>query len=162
MKYLLASLRVLLAVTLGAFVALALPSMAHAQDVPQISSTMKKMLGALPLADMKDDVQALVPALKKTQCGGGLKGCYFTKSGILQLYYFTDGKLQETFLLVDRLRVGDRQDARRRAGHRARQLLQRVVAGVRGGRATGGACQSERLHQAHRAALTPFQEGCIP
>lgn len=79
---------------------LALHTPARADDAPGISSTMKKMLGALPIADMKDDVQALVPALKKTSCGSALKGCYFTKSGALQLYYFTDGKLQETFLLV--------------------------------------------------------------
>ncbi len=88
----------LLAAALWALALVAAP--ARAADVPEISSTMKKMLGALPIADMKDDVEKLVPALKKTTCGGGLTGCYHTKSGILQLYYFTDGKLQETFLLV--------------------------------------------------------------
>ncbi|RYE86693.1 MAG: lectin, partial [Oxalobacteraceae bacterium] len=79
----------LLTLVLGALAALTGAAPTRAADMPEISPTLKKMLGALPLAEMKDDIQALVPALKKTECGNGLKGCYHTKSGVLQLYYFT-------------------------------------------------------------------------
>lgn len=87
----------LLKAALPVVAALALHAPAQAQ---QISPVVKKMLGALPIAEMKDEVVALIPALEKTPCGGGLKGCYMTRSGALQLYFFTDGKLQETFVLV--------------------------------------------------------------
>ena len=73
---------------------------ARADDMPHISAPLKKMLGALPIADMRDDVQGMVGALKKTSCGGGLTGCYATKSGPLQLYFFTSKNAQQTFLLV--------------------------------------------------------------
>jgi hypothetical protein len=92
--------KTLLNLTLWALGAMALQVPARASDIPQISDPLKKMLGALPIDGVKDQVHALVPALKKTSCGGGLSGCYMTKSGELQLYYFTDGKLQETFMLV--------------------------------------------------------------
>lgn len=84
----------------AALCALALPLAAQAQGAPQISPTLHKMLGALPIADVKDDMKGLVAALKKTQCGGGLTGCYMTKSSGMQLYFLTDGRLQQTFLLV--------------------------------------------------------------
>ena len=80
--------------------ALALPMPAHAQAMPEITPSLKKMLGALPIADIKDDVQKMVGALKKTGCGGDLTGCYATKSGPLQLYFFTSKNAQQTFLLV--------------------------------------------------------------
>lgn len=75
-------------------------SPAHAQDMPEITPSLKKMLGALPIADLKDEVQHLVGTLKKTACGGGLSGCYATTSGPLQLYFFTSGSARQTFLLV--------------------------------------------------------------
>lgn len=62
---------------------------AQAQDVPEISLSLKNMLGALPIADIRDEVQGMVKVLKKTTCGAELKGCYSTKSGPLQLYFFT-------------------------------------------------------------------------
>lgn len=73
---------------------------AQAQSTPEITPSLKKMLGALPMADMKDDVQKMVGTLKKTSCGGSLTGCYATKSGPLQLYFFTSSNAQQTFLLV--------------------------------------------------------------
>ncbi len=80
------------------FAFLALP--AQAQDFPDISPSLKKMLGGLPIADIKDDMAQLVGSLKKTSCGGGLTGCYATKSGVMQLYFFTSSKAQQTFVLV--------------------------------------------------------------
>lgn len=74
--------------------------LASADNGPQISPALKKMLGGLPIAGMKDEVNQLVGTLKKTACGGGLSGCYATKSGPLQLYFFTSGTQQQTFLLV--------------------------------------------------------------
>lgn len=65
--------------------------LASADNGPQISPTLKKMLGGLPIAGMKDEVNQLVGTLKKTACGSGLSGCYATKSGPLQLYFFTSG-----------------------------------------------------------------------
>lgn len=50
----------------------------QAQNAPDISPTLKNMLGALPLAEAKEQLQGMVGDLKKTSCGGGLKGCYFT------------------------------------------------------------------------------------
>lgn len=77
-----------------------LPMSAHADGMPEISPSLKKLLGGLPIADLKDDVQGLVGALKKTPCGGGLTGCYATQSGPLQLYFFSSKQAQQTFLLV--------------------------------------------------------------
>lgn len=72
---------------------------AHAQAMPQISPSLKKMLGALPIAGLKNEVENLVGGLKKTSCAN-LTGCYATKSGDLQLYFFTSQNAQQTFLLV--------------------------------------------------------------
>lgn len=72
----------------------------HAQSVPEITPSLKKMLGGLPIAEAKDQVQGMVGALKKTSCGGNFTGCYMTQSGPLQLYFFTSGTSQQTLLLV--------------------------------------------------------------
>lgn len=79
---------------------LVLHTPAQAQGMPEITPSLKKMLGALPIADLKDDVQKMVGTLKKTSCGDGLTGCYATKSGPMQLYFFTSKNAQQTFLLV--------------------------------------------------------------
>jgi hypothetical protein len=79
--------------------ALALPMTAQA-NAPEISPALKKMLGGLPIAGIKDQVQGMVGALSKTSCGNNLTGCYMTQSGPLQLYFFTSGKSQQTLLLV--------------------------------------------------------------
>ncbi len=76
------------------------PGLAHAQDLPEISPALKKMLGGLPIADVKDDMAKLVGSLKRTSCGEGFTGCYATKSGPMQLYFFTGSTAQQTFLLV--------------------------------------------------------------
>ena len=78
----------------------ALPLSAQADGMPQVSPSLKKLLGGLPIAGVKDDVQGLVGALKQTSCGGGLTGCYATQSGPLQLYFFSSKQAQQTFLLV--------------------------------------------------------------
>ena len=78
--------------------ALSLP--VQAQSMPQISPALKSMLGGLPIAGMRDQVGTMVGSLRKTSCGNGLTGCYATKSGDLQLYFFTSGTSQQTFLLV--------------------------------------------------------------
>lgn len=85
---------------IGVLSIFALVPPAHADDAPQITPSLKKLLGGLPIAGIKDEVNQLVGTLKKTQCGGGLTGCYATKSGPLQLYFFTSGTAQQTFLLV--------------------------------------------------------------
>ncbi len=90
--------KLLAAATCLVLLALALP--ARAQGAPQVSSTVKKMLAALPLADMRDDIQAMVGTLRKSACGGALAGCYAAASGPLQLYFFTSGGAQQTVLLV--------------------------------------------------------------
>ena len=82
------------------FNALALHAPAQAEAMPEITPSLKKMLGALPIADLKDQLQGMVASLKKTSCGGGLTGCYATQSGALQLYFFTSRGSQQTFLLV--------------------------------------------------------------
>ncbi len=79
---------------------LALLSPAHAQSMPQVSPALKSMLGGLPIAGMRDQLNGMVGALRQTSCGNGLTGCYATKSGDLQLYFFTSGSSQQTFLLV--------------------------------------------------------------
>lgn len=79
---------------------LCLGSPAHAEDGPNISPTLKKMLGALPLAEGKEQLQGMVGSLKQTSCGGGLKGCYFTEQGPVQLYFFTSSTAQQTLLVV--------------------------------------------------------------
>ena len=84
-------------ILLSAF-ALQLP--AHAKDAPEITPSLKKMLGALPIAGNKDELHGMVGALRKTSCGGQLTGCYMTQSGPLQLYFFTSGTSQQTLLLV--------------------------------------------------------------
>lgn len=80
--------------------ALALHLPVQAQGVPEITPSLKKMLSALPIAEAKDQVQGMIGALQKTSCGGKLTGCYYTQSGPLQLYFFTSGGSQQTFLLV--------------------------------------------------------------
>jgi len=75
---------------------MALPAL----GAPEVSPTMKKMLGALPLNDLRDDVQKMAGTLKETSCGGGLTGCYMASTGPLQLYFFTSSTAQQTFLLV--------------------------------------------------------------
>lgn len=81
-------------------VAFALHLPAHAQGAPEITPSLKKLLGGLPIAGIKDEVQGMVAALKKTGCGNNLTGCYMTQSGALQLYFFTSGTSQQTLLLV--------------------------------------------------------------
>lgn len=80
--------------------ALALPGPVRAQGAPDITPSLKKMLGGLPIAGIKDELQTMVGALQKTSCGGNLKGCYATQLGPLQLYFFTSAQAQQTFLLV--------------------------------------------------------------
>lgn len=46
---------------------------AHAQDAPAITPSLKKLLGGLPIAGIKDEVQGMIGDLKKTSCGGNLK-----------------------------------------------------------------------------------------
>jgi hypothetical protein len=78
----------------------AAPVAAQAQAAAPISPSLKKMLGALPIAGIQDELKGMVAALEKTPCGGGLKGCYATQSGPLQLYFFTSASAQQTLLLV--------------------------------------------------------------
>lgn len=73
---------------------------AQAQQPPQISPSLKKILGALPIGEAKDQIQGMVGALKQTTCGSGLSGCYMTQSGPLQLYLFSSKSAQQTVLLV--------------------------------------------------------------
>lgn len=81
--------------------AFALHAPAHADDAPKVSNVLKKMLSTLPLEKDREKLQSMVGALKKTQCGGGLSGCYMTQSGPIHLYFFTSGTAQQTFLIVD-------------------------------------------------------------
>jgi hypothetical protein len=83
---------------LAAAFALHLP--AHAQGAPEITPSLKKLLGGLPIAGLKDQVQGMVGALKQTSCGNNLTGCYMTQSGPLQLYLFSSKAAQQTVLLV--------------------------------------------------------------
>ena len=69
-------------------------------QAPQIDPSLKAMLGALPIAGMREDIKGMAATLRKTSCGGGLDGCYATSSGPLQLYFFTSGSAQQTLLLV--------------------------------------------------------------
>lgn len=86
-----------LAVGLG----LPLPALpAQAQQPPQISPSLKKILGELPFAEAKDQIHGMVGALKQTSCGSGLTGCYMAQSGPLQLYLFSSKSAQQTVLLV--------------------------------------------------------------
>ena len=50
---------------LAAAAALRLPAHALAQGVPEITPSLKKLLGGLPIADIKDELQGRVGALKK-------------------------------------------------------------------------------------------------
>lgn len=77
----------------------AIQQSAHASDAPDIKPALKKMLGGLAL-DAKDELQKMVGDLKKTTCGGGLTGCYQTKSGPIHLYFFTSNAAQQTFIIV--------------------------------------------------------------
>ncbi len=79
---------------------LALHTPTHAQDAPEITPSLKKLLGGLPITGIKDELQGMVKTLKKTTCGSNLTGCYMTQSGPLQLYFFTSGTSQQTLLLV--------------------------------------------------------------
>ena len=81
--------------------AFALAAPAHADDAPKISTVLQKMLGNLPIKADKQKLLSMVSALKKTSCGGGLTGCYMTNAGTVQLYFFTSGTAQQTFLVVD-------------------------------------------------------------
>jgi hypothetical protein len=71
-----------------------------AQAAPELSPSLKKALGGLPIAGVQDKLQGMVAALGKTPCGGGLSGCYMTQSGPLQLYLFSSQSAQQTVLLV--------------------------------------------------------------
>lgn len=80
--------------------ALAWHAPAFADGGPVVSPTLKSMLAGLPLPGAKDQLQQMVGSLKKTPCGGKLTGCFATQSGPLQLYFFTSGTAQQTFLIV--------------------------------------------------------------
>jgi len=41
--------------------ALALHTPTHAQGAPEITPSLKKMLGGLPIAGIKDEVQGMIP-----------------------------------------------------------------------------------------------------
>ena len=71
-----------------------------ASDVPPVGAGLKQVLTSLPIAGIKDELQSMVGTLKKTGCGPGFKGCYMTQSGPLQLYFFTNGEIEQTLLLV--------------------------------------------------------------
>ncbi len=81
---------------------LALQGAAQAQGAPEITPSLKKMLGGLQIDGIKDDLQVLLGSLKKTSCGGGLTGCYGTQTpdGSLQLYFFMSKQVQQTLLVV--------------------------------------------------------------
>jgi hypothetical protein len=76
------------------------PLPAQAQQLPSVSPSLKKMLGGLPINESKEALQQMLGALKQTSCGGGLKGCYMTQSGPMQLYLFSTQPGQQTLLLV--------------------------------------------------------------
>jgi hypothetical protein len=78
--------------------ALALHLPAHA--APDVSPSLKMLLGSLPVTGAKDQLQGMVAALKETPCGRGLTGCYATKAGPMQLYFFSSAAAQQTLLLV--------------------------------------------------------------
>jgi hypothetical protein len=71
-----------------------------AQAMPIINPSLKSMLGQLPIASGKDKLTQMIGDLKKTSCGNQLKDCYMTKSGKVQLYFFTSDNAQQTFLIV--------------------------------------------------------------
>lgn len=85
---------------LAAAIVLHMPMQVQAQGAPKITPSLKKLLGGLPIAGIKDELQGMVGALEKTPCGGALKGCYATSTGPLQLYFFSSGTAQQTLLLV--------------------------------------------------------------
>ncbi|WP_231949205.1 jacalin-like lectin [Herminiimonas arsenitoxidans] len=91
--------KVLFKASLTLFGALLFQLPAQASDAPDIKPALKKMLGGLSL-DVKDQLQKMVGDLKKTSCGGGLSGCYQTKSGPVHLYFFTSNSAQQTFIIV--------------------------------------------------------------
>lgn len=80
-----------------------LSAAAHAQSAPEISATLRSLLGTLPIEGIKDELQVMAAALRNTPCGGKLRGCYGVQSGRLQLYFFTGlakNPGQQTLLLV--------------------------------------------------------------
>lgn len=72
----------------------------YAQDLPAITPSLQKLLHGLPLAELEGELHGLLGDLKTTSCGSNLTGCYMSKSGPLQLYFFTSGQAQQTLLLV--------------------------------------------------------------
>ncbi|MNR84295.1 hypothetical protein D3C72_150930 [compost metagenome] len=100
MKHTLLSARKnLLKASLLVTAALAFHAPAYAAGTPDIKPALKKMLGSLA-TETKQDLQKLVGALRETQCGGGLKGCYAAKLDAIQLYFYTSNNLQQTFIVV--------------------------------------------------------------
>lgn len=81
-------------------VSFALHLPAQAQGAPKITPSLKAMLGGLPIAGLKDEVNGMVGALKQTSCGPKFTGCFMTKSGPFHLYFFSSGTAQQTFLVV--------------------------------------------------------------
>lgn len=73
---------------------------ALADNEPPVGEGLKQVLASLPIADIKDELQVMVGDLRKTGCGPGFSGCYMTQSGPLQLYFFTNGNVEQTLLLV--------------------------------------------------------------
>ncbi|MEO6974774.1 MAG: hypothetical protein ABI144_02715 [Gallionella sp.] len=80
--------------------ALAFQMPVQAQGMPEITPSLKKILGNFPVDEARSNLQGMVGALKKTSCGSKFTGCYMTQSGPIQLYFFTSGKTQQTFLVV--------------------------------------------------------------
>ncbi|KKO47569.1 lectin [Arsukibacterium sp. MJ3] len=72
---------------------------AKSQDTVGVKPVLTQMLGNLKL-DSVDELQKMVGALTKTSCGGGLTGCYSTRSGPLHLYFYTTKDVQQTFIIV--------------------------------------------------------------
>ncbi|KKO47570.1 hypothetical protein VT06_16340 [Arsukibacterium sp. MJ3] len=68
----------------------------YAQDLPAITPSLQKLLHGLPIAELEGEVYGLLGDLKPTSCGSNLTGCYMSKSGPLQLYFFTSGQAQQT------------------------------------------------------------------
>lgn len=84
-------------ILLGVF-ALQLPVLA--KDTPEITPSLKNLLGGLPIDGLQGQVKGMIASLKETSCASNLTGCYMTQSGSLQLYFFTSGAMQQTLLLV--------------------------------------------------------------
>jgi hypothetical protein len=54
--------------------ALVLPTTAHA-NAPEITPSLKKMLGSLLIAEVREQMQGMIATLQKTYCRGNLTGC---------------------------------------------------------------------------------------